>query len=79
MVPRSSRCRIDRRPHEWRRISSAAVQTETHRGLRNTLVGSRACIGSGAALPSGDTVEEGALSNAGSVATRYDPSARDPR
>ena len=55
------------------------AQTEAHRGLHNTRVESRGRIGSGAALPSGGTVKEGALSNAGSVATKYDPSARDPR
>ena len=60
-------------------VGDEAVQTEAHRGLRNTRVESRGCIGSGAALPSGGTVKEGALSNAGSVVTKYDPSARLPR
>ena len=60
-------------------VGDETVQTETHRGLRNTRVESRACIGSGAALPSGGTVKKGALSDAGSVVTKYDPSARDPR
>ena len=57
-------------------VSDEAVQTEAHLGLRNARVESRGCIGSGVTLPGGDTVEEGALSNAGSVATKYDSSAR---
>ena len=60
-------------------VGGETVQTEAHRGLHNTRVESRGRIGSGAALPSGGMAKEGALSNAGSVVTKYDPSARDPR
>jgi len=60
-------------------VGDEAVQTEAHRGLRNARVESRGCIGSGVTLPSGDTVEGGALSNAGSVVTKYDHRRRDPR
>ena len=60
-------------------VGDEAVQTEAHGGLHNARVESRGCIGSGAALPSEGTVEEGALSNAGSVVTKHDPSARATR
>ena len=60
-------------------VGDETVQLEAHRGLHNTRVESRGRIGSGAALPSRGTVKEGALSNAGSVVTKYDPSARDSR
>ena len=60
-------------------VGDKTAQTEAHRGLGNTRVESRGRIGSSAALPSGGTVKEGALSNAGSVVTKYDPSARDSR
>jgi acetyltransferase-like isoleucine patch superfamily enzyme len=60
-------------------VADETLQTETHRGPRKTRVESRACIGAGAALPSGGTVKEGALRDAGSVVTKYNASARDPR
>ena len=60
-------------------VGDETAKTEAHRGLGNTRVESRGRIGSGAALPSRGTVKEGALSNAGSIVTKYDPSARDPR
>jgi acetyltransferase-like isoleucine patch superfamily enzyme len=60
-------------------VGDETVQTEAHRGPRKTRFDSRACIGAGAALPSGGTVEEDALRDAGSVVTKYDPSTRDPR
>ena len=60
-------------------VGDETVQREAHRGLRNTRVESRACIGAGASLLSGGTVKEGALSDAGTVVTKYDSSARDPR
>ena len=41
------------------KVDDEAVQTEAHRGLHNTRVESRSCIGSGAALPSGGAVKEG--------------------
>ena len=60
-------------------VGDETVPTEAHRGPRKTRVESRACIGAGAALPRGSAVKQGALSNAGSVLTKFDASARDPR
>ena len=60
-------------------VGDETVQTETHRGPRKKRVESRACIGAGAALPSGGTVKEGVLRDAANVVTKYDLSARDPR
>jgi carbonic anhydrase/acetyltransferase-like protein (isoleucine patch superfamily) len=38
-------------------VGDETVQTKAHRGSRNARVESRACIGSGAALPGGGTVK----------------------
>jgi hypothetical protein len=39
-------------------VGDKTAQTEAHRGLGNTPVESRGCIGSSAALPSGGTIQE---------------------
>jgi hypothetical protein len=38
-------------------VGDETVQTKAHRGPRKRRVESRSCIGSGAALPGGDTVK----------------------
>ena len=58
-------------------VGDETVPTETHRDSARRESGP--AIGSGAALPSGGAVKEGALSDGGSVVTKQGPSSRDPR